>query len=71
MLALASTAKRAVLTINRKHFIRLHRQSDDHAGIVVCKFDPDFKGQAERIHLASESLSEMTGQLIRVNRPTN
>jgi hypothetical protein len=27
---------RAVLTLNRKHFIRLHRQRPDHAGIVVC-----------------------------------
>jgi Domain of unknown function (DUF5615) len=27
---------RAVLTLNRKHFIALHRQRGSHTGIVVC-----------------------------------
>ncbi|OAD19383.1 hypothetical protein THIOM_004984 [Candidatus Thiomargarita nelsonii] len=43
---------RAVLTINRKHFIRLHRLQPEHAGIIVCTFDPNFVGQARRIHEA-------------------
>jgi len=69
VLALASGSNRAVLTINRKHFIRLHRQDPEHAGIVVCTFDPDFGGQAERIHAVVESIGDLIGQLIRVNRP--
>jgi hypothetical protein len=48
--------------------MRLHRQSTAHAGIVVCKFDPDFGGQAERIHKAISGLELLKGQLIRVNR---
>lgn len=69
VLAFATAENRAVLTINRKHFIRLHRESPPHAGIVVCTFDADFVGQAGRIHTAVASLPEMAGQLLRVNRP--
>jgi hypothetical protein len=68
VLALASGSDRAILTINRKHFIRLHRQYPEHAGIVACTFDPDFGGQAGRIHGVVESTGELIGQLIRVNR---
>jgi hypothetical protein len=32
--------------------------------------DPDFEGQAHRIHDALKSLPHLTGQLVRVNRPT-
>ena len=60
---------RALLTLNRKHFIRLHKEQPDHAGIIVCSFDPDFVGQAHRIYTAIESQSQLAGQLIRVNRP--
>ena len=69
VLAFATVENRAVLTINRKHFIRLHREKPQHAGIVVCTFDADFIGQAGRIHAAVASQPEMTGQLLRVNRP--
>ena len=69
VLALATSENRAVLTINRKHFIRLHREKPQPAGIVVCTFNADFIGQAGRIHAAVASMPEMTGQLLRVNRP--
>jgi len=64
----AATAEgRAVLTLNRKDFLRLHRSAPNHAGIVVCTFDPDFIGQARRIH---ETLVEpLAGRVFRVNRP--
>ena len=42
VLAYAVSEKRAVLTLNRKHFVRLHIAQPDHSGIVVCTFDPDF-----------------------------
>jgi hypothetical protein len=38
-------------------------------GIIVCTFDPDFAGQAQRIYAAIEQQSSLSGQLIRVNRP--
>ena len=71
VLAFASAEGRSVLTLNRKHFIHLHRAQSDHAGIIVCTFDPDFTGQAGRIHAAIASVGQLTGQLIRVNRPSS
>ena len=44
VLKLAADEGRAVLTINRLHFIRLHRSQPNHAEIVVCTFAPDFTG---------------------------
>lgn len=61
--------ERAVLTLNRKDFIQLHRASPTHAGIIVCTFDPDFSGQADRIHRAIGIEDNLIGKLIRVNRP--
>lgn len=69
VLAFASAEGRAVLTINRKHFIHLHRAQSGHAGIIVCTFDPNFAGQAQRIHAAIEQQGALVGQLIRINRP--
>ena len=60
---------RAVLSLNRKHFIRLHGTDRDHAGIVVCTFDLDFGAQAKRIHAAIEARPQLSRHLLRVNRP--
>ncbi|XXX73188.1 DUF5615 family PIN-like protein [Sorangium sp. So ce134] len=69
VLEFATRSSRAVLTLNRRDFIRLHRRSAEHAGIVVCTEDPDTEGQTARIHEAVASLPSLVGQLIRVNRP--
>jgi hypothetical protein len=69
VLAFSVAEKRVLLTINRKHFIRLHRQKPDHIGIVVCTFDLDFAALAQRIHDALVTQSDLNGQLIRINRP--
>jgi predicted nuclease of predicted toxin-antitoxin system len=61
---------RALVTLNRKHFIRLHRQNAEHAGIIVCTFDPDFAALARRIHETIGTMNELHGQLLRVNRPS-
>ena len=71
VLQLATADDRAVLTLNRKHFIRLHREQPSHAGIIVCTVDPDFVRQAARIHAAIEAATDLHAQLIRVNRPSN
>ncbi|MEW6103964.1 MAG: DUF5615 family PIN-like protein [bacterium] len=69
VLAFANDEDRTLLTLNRKHFIRLHNVQPNHAGIIVCTFDLDFVGQAQRIHKAIELQKQLLGQLIRVNRP--
>lgn len=68
VLEFATRENRAVLTLNRLHFIRLHRQQPNHAGIIVCTFDPNFAAQGERIHKAIADKELLAGQLIRVNR---
>lgn len=69
MLACAVSGNRTVLTINRKHSIALHQRIPAHCGIVVCSLDADFAGQANRIHQAVSQHTDLTGMLIRVNRP--
>jgi hypothetical protein len=69
VLEFASQDDRALVTLNRKHFIRLHRQSVEHAGIIVCTFDPDFAAMARRIDETIGAMNELHGQLLRVNRP--
>lgn len=68
VLALAAADRRAVITHNRRHFVRLHQQTA-HAGIIACTFDADFAGQAARIDQAIAQHESLAGQLIRVNRP--
>ncbi len=69
VLEFACSEKRALVTFNRKHFIRLHALRPDHFGIIVCSFDPDFEGFAYRIDMVIQGQKEFVGQLIRVNRP--
>ncbi len=69
VVAFAMAGERIVVTLNRRHFVRLHQTTPDHAGIVVCSFDPDFAALAQRIHAALVTEPQMRGQLLRVNRP--
>ena len=55
--------------VNRRHFIRLRAVRPEHAGIIACTVDPDFVGQARRIHESIGSSGGLSGQLIRINRP--
>jgi hypothetical protein len=59
-----------LVTLNRRHFIRLHSDTPHHAGIIVCTFDSNFAALARRIHDSVETQPQMTGQLVRVNRPS-
>jgi len=68
VLAFASADGRAVLTINRKHFMYEHKKSARHEGIIICTADLDFVGQANRIHKVIASYDSLAGKLIRVNR---
>lgn len=60
---------RAIITLSRKHFIKLHDEHPHHCGIIVCTFDHDFDSLANRIHIAVSSSSPLDGKLIRINRP--
>ena len=70
VLQFALAEDRAVLTLNRKHFFRLHQQHPEHAGLIARTVDGDFLGQANRIHEAILAAGDLHGQLIRVNRPS-
>lgn len=70
VLAFARTEDRILLSNNRKHFLQIHRsRTEDHPGIVVCTFDPDFRGQAQRIDSAVSAEPDLRNRLIRINRP--
>ncbi|NES20312.1 MAG: hypothetical protein F6K41_15615 [Symploca sp. SIO3E6] len=69
VLAFATSKERAVLTRNRRDFIRLHLAQPNHAGIVVCTEEQDVEGLAKRIHQAISIEENIRGKLIRVNRP--
>jgi predicted nuclease of predicted toxin-antitoxin system len=69
VLAFARAESRILITLNRRHFIRLHQAEPDHHGIVVCTFDPDFVALAHRIDAAVTGPQQYRGQLIRINRP--
>jgi hypothetical protein len=69
--AFATAAGRAVVTFNRRHFIRLHTEMSSHAGIVVCTRDDDVAALADRIHRQLQSTPTLQGQLLRINRPSS
>jgi predicted nuclease of predicted toxin-antitoxin system len=69
ILQAAVAAGRAILTNDRRDYVRLHLRRPDHPGIVVCTFDPDTARLARRIHAALSALDSLAGRLVRVNRP--
>lgn len=69
VLDLARRDGRALVTLNRRHFVRLHLEHHPHGGIIVCTFDPDFTALAQRIHDAVQATPELSGRLLRINRP--
>lgn len=70
VLRFAIADRRVLLTLNRRHFVRLHQEMPDHAGIIVCTVDADFIRQARRIDLELSARTTCAGMLLRVNRPT-
>ena len=68
VLTFATAAGRAVLTLNRRHFIRLHSQIRSPGGIIVCTNDAA-DALAARIHQALAACPVLAGQLLRINRP--
>jgi predicted nuclease of predicted toxin-antitoxin system len=71
VLAFAISQERAILTINRIDFIRLHRLNDNHFGIVVCTNNRNWEQFATLIDLAIKAEESLQGKLIRVVRPVS
>jgi uncharacterized protein with PIN domain len=70
VLEFATQEGRAILTLNRRDFIRLHNQNSEHSGIVVCTDDRDKIRLAERINLFILAEESLEGKLIRVVKPS-
>lgn len=68
VLAYAIGEGRAVITFNRWHFIRLHRRTSPHSGIIVCTRDDDAVALATRIDHAVRPLATLDNQLVRIVR---
>ena len=71
VLAFAIKDNRAVITLNRQDFIRLHRINSEHFGIIVCTNDTDRSRMANRIDEAISARESLEGKLIRVVRPAS
>ncbi len=59
---------RAVITHNRRDFLRLHGRNPDHEGIIVCTDNPDFPALAAKVHARLHAMESLKGQLLRINR---
>jgi predicted nuclease of predicted toxin-antitoxin system len=68
ILACATNDGRAVLTHDRD-FLRLHRTTQPHAGVVFCTADMDSGALAVRIDRALPA-GDLADRLIRVYRPS-
>jgi predicted nuclease of predicted toxin-antitoxin system len=71
VLAFAVSDNRAVITLNRQDFIRLHRANPVDFGIIVCTNDTDRERMATRINEAIAAEEPLQGKLIRVVRPAS
>ncbi|MEG3954504.1 DUF5615 family PIN-like protein [Microcoleus sp. herbarium2] len=64
VLAFTVSENRAVLTLNRRYFIRQHSLQSDHAGIIVCRGEDDVTRRVANLNQAISSLATLTGQVI-------
>ncbi len=70
VLAFAVVQERAVVTFNRRHFVRLHHVTGPHFGIIVCSRDADHPALAARIGRSIAVYPSLENRLLRVNRPS-
>jgi predicted nuclease of predicted toxin-antitoxin system len=74
VLAFATQQERVVITLNRDDFIALHRGGIPHNGIIICKTDRDYIGQAQTLHaylqeeLNKNPVATFGNRLIRVKK---
>lgn len=68
VLNFATSHGRILVTLNRRHFVRLHEIGMKHAGIIACTADNNFLALADRIDQAMTAHASFDGCLIRVHR---
>ena len=69
VLIFAQQHNRILITFNRDDFIELHRSGNSHSGIIICKDDRDYLGQAKAIHDFLQSQTEfLNNRLIRFQK---
>ena len=66
----AISLNRAVLTMNRRDFIRLHAQTPQHKGIVICRSSTNWEKIAQAIHNHLSQFETIEKQLIRIKLPS-
>lgn len=70
VLAFSMRENRALLTMNRRHFLRLVERNPDHTGLILCTFDADSVRQAQAVHASIAARDGLVGQVLRVNWPS-
>lgn len=68
VLSFATACKRAVITQNRRDFVKLHQQYPNHSGIVVCSKNLDWDSFTTAICQALENCEAIAGKLVRVTK---
>jgi hypothetical protein len=69
VLAFATSQNRAVITQNRKDFIRLHNQGLNQLGIVSCSKNLDWDSFSTEIARVLSIRDSIAGEVVRVTRP--
>jgi len=63
---------RAVITLNRKDFRKLHLLQPEHFGIIICTENPDFEEMALEINRILQSTSDnIAGELVKIYKPND
>lgn len=69
VLRYAQSTSRVLITLNREDFISLHRQGENHSGLIICKEDRDYQGQALTIHdFLLKNNQSLARRLIRIKK---
>ena len=69
VLKFAHSRGRVVITLNREDFISLHCQGIEHSGMIICKEDRDYLGQAQKLHeFILNDYQSLKGRLIRIKK---
>lgn len=69
VLKFAQEINKIVITLNRDDFVSLHKQGEAHSGIIICKDDQDYKGQAQVIdEFILQDDRSLQGRLIRIKK---
>lgn len=68
VLELAKVYDRALITFNRKDFIRLHKSGIEHAGIIICKRNTPHQSIVKKIVALVSEEDEFYGRLFRITQ---